>query len=548
MVVKTGILSQFGLSTLSMHEPTLLLVPSGPGAAGSYLLASRPIEASLAPDGSFSVELIPNEQVTPETWYSMRLTWQDDFGHMEGLDLPEWRFVITNVRGPILDDAAITPHGLEVWFGVEDNPDYRFWYHPLTTELRYGMSRQLLSTLRGLPGYNATGAAEDDAAIAAFVRSLVGNTVTRQALIDSFVERGLPDGLTGKGRYDAVAGVYGIDRVPRRAMSILAEAATAHRRILCVGHSIVAGADGADTAVSWPSILRIVLGNNVPVNSGIVFAGQAVAATQGQWAFNAGWQKSTLDHTGGIYRTASAAGSTATFTSERAGTIVEFYTFPDCQVMRYRIDGGAWTDTPAADATQAVRKIAVTGLANTTHTLEIQTTAVGSYNLIGAEVRNATGLSITNMGASGTFSHNWTNSGWKTLGPMSTLLLTPHLTFIQISTNDMVAGVQPSVYAANLATIFARYKALGDVILVVDPQPNTVTAGGYAGVPAETSRAFRQVAYALADEHGVRVLDLNGYFGSFTEANAAGVMADNVHLTRKGYELAGRAADRVMAP
>jgi hypothetical protein len=137
MAVKSGFLSQFGLSTMMIYYPTLEFVPSGPGIAGEYVLASRPVRAELASDGSFTVTLIPSDQVTPETWYTMRITWMDEASNFTSLDVPQWRFTVTNVNGPLMDDAQTgTPTGLQVWVGTENNPAYRFWYHPVTADLR----------------------------------------------------------------------------------------------------------------------------------------------------------------------------------------------------------------------------------------------------------------------------------------------------------------------------------------------------------------------------------------------------------------------------
>jgi hypothetical protein len=100
-------------------------------------LASRPVDAALQSDGSFTVNLIPNEQVTPATWYTLRLVWLDAEKNFTSTDYPQWRFTVTNVNGPLMDDVQTgAPTGLEVWVGTENNPDYRFWYNPVTADLR----------------------------------------------------------------------------------------------------------------------------------------------------------------------------------------------------------------------------------------------------------------------------------------------------------------------------------------------------------------------------------------------------------------------------
>lgn len=93
-----------------------------------------------------------------------------------------------------------------------------------------------------------------------------------------------------------------------------------------------------------------------------------------------------------------------------------------------------------------------------------------------------------------------------------------------------------------------RYRQFGDVILVVDPQPNPAPGGNYDGVAPSRTREFRAVAYYLADVYGLRVLDVNGLFGPYAEVNAAGLMADSVHPSAAGYQRIARGIDRIMAP
>lgn len=402
----------------------------------------------------------------------------------------------------------------------------------------------LLSNLRGPAGYNATGAADDDAAVAAFVKSSVGTTATRAAIGESFVSRRLPDGLHGNARYDAFNGIYGVDRVPRQAMKILNDALTTHKKIACVGHSLVGGSGGT---TAWPTRLRNALSASIPQNSGIVMATQASSPTDSQWTIGAGWNRFSSDNLT-LFLASTSAGSLATFQSVRAGTIVEIWTNGQSVAFEYRIDNGSWvTYTPTG--TFAAQRVQVTGLANTTHKVEVRSLTAGNTFLLGAEVRNATGMSITNLGAGGSLSGQWNNATWYTLGPMFAHLGPWDLTFIEISTNDMRNNVAISTYKTNVQSIIDRATANGGTaVLIVDPQPNTVTVGSYAGVPASVSAAYRQAAYDLADVNNIRVLDLNGFFGPYTQAEADGMMFDSVHLSEAGYQRVGRAADRILAP
>lgn len=204
--------------------------------------------------------------------------------------------------------------------------------------------------------------------------------------------------------------------------------------ILCAGHSIVGG-PGA--GVDWPSYLRNFLTASIPQNTGIVFTSHAGSPRDAQWDIGAGWARNdTTNDT--IYIEATTLVAPARFTSTRAGTIVDIYLLPTSASIRYRIDGSGWTTIVPATGTAVPQKVTVTGLPNTTHVLDIETLSTSPCYLVGAEVRNSYGFSITRMGAGGTMPYQRVAADWKTLGPMSTIA-DPDLTIIEISTNYMGA-------------------------------------------------------------------------------------------------------------
>lgn len=71
------------------------------------------------------------------------------------------------------------------------------------------MTRTKLSTLRGPAGFNATGAAQDDAAIAAFMLGTAGPSASRNALAQSLAVPGQLMSVLRRGRADAVLAILG---------------------------------------------------------------------------------------------------------------------------------------------------------------------------------------------------------------------------------------------------------------------------------------------------------------------------------------------------
>lgn len=140
MALVTGNLSTFGLNAIILKSPRLLFVPSGPAVTGAYVLATRPVEAVIATDGSgaFTVNLAATQTLRPERWYSIRVEWLDSASNYVGLDLPDWKLFVPEAGGSIGDLLNNLPSNpSQIWFGETapiDPTPYTGWVNTVTAQ------------------------------------------------------------------------------------------------------------------------------------------------------------------------------------------------------------------------------------------------------------------------------------------------------------------------------------------------------------------------------------------------------------------------------
>jgi hypothetical protein len=135
MATYTGVVAD--ASVLALPSPRLVFTLSEPAVSTTvHIIATKPIYAVISPTGSFTVELTPNMDLRPTTYYSMRLEWLDSGSNYTGVDFPNWKFNAETGGGviPALLGADLT-NIFDVWVGETDNADYEFWYQPSTTIL-----------------------------------------------------------------------------------------------------------------------------------------------------------------------------------------------------------------------------------------------------------------------------------------------------------------------------------------------------------------------------------------------------------------------------
>jgi len=140
MATLTGTLVDFRPAPMFNKAARILFIPSGPGvsALGTYLLATHPISVVPGVDGSFAVDLAATDDIRPDCWYRIQIEWLDLAGNFTLVDYPDWKLYVPVAGGSIGELLLNTIAGgfMDVHIGETNNLLYRFWYNPLTADLR----------------------------------------------------------------------------------------------------------------------------------------------------------------------------------------------------------------------------------------------------------------------------------------------------------------------------------------------------------------------------------------------------------------------------
>lgn len=120
MATYTFKLLDFGLAPLTTLVPRVVFTADSPAFSGENAHVTRRVEATLATDGSGSVELVPSVNTTPHVTYTMRIEWLDPnaFG-------PNHGYIGMDVIGGLV--AALGGGRVSDMTGI---PITRFWAGP----------------------------------------------------------------------------------------------------------------------------------------------------------------------------------------------------------------------------------------------------------------------------------------------------------------------------------------------------------------------------------------------------------------------------------
>lgn len=324
-----------------------------------------------------------------------------------------------------------------------------------------------------------------------------------------------------------------------RAKLAGARAGTGLARMAALGTSIAAGAGTTNPAVdAWPAIVRARAGapaagtSPIFLAQGDVVSGPSVAA-DARWTVTGTWTRVTLD---GFQRIplvqSTTAGATAVFNSSgTAGTICEVWYSDASGPFTVSIDGGApVTVTPGGTA--AVLRYAVTGLADTAHTITIARTS-GTLFLAAASVRKSVGLEVANLGIGGArLSHligGGTGNMYAALDFATTWWDDVDLLTIDGGTNEAATSHTVEEFTDNLTVIIEAAQAEDIDVLVIAEVPS----GATTGVPLDP---YIAATLAVAENLDVPVLNMNERWGTYAEADALGLFSDTVHPSDAGAE------------
>lgn len=309
----------------------------------------------------------------------------------------------------------------------------------------------------------------------------------------------------------------------RRLVSSMAKAmaGTGVSEHLIIGDSMSSAYTGAafDFANSWHRKLKAKL-----LASGYQDGGTGLIATNEangggkdpRWAFSG-----TADLTSNVYVALGTAASTATFTSDTTGTIVDVAYSNAGGSFSVKIDGAAAVPVVATGAL-TIGTYTVTGLANTTHTIVITATS-GSAIIAAAQVRNTTGVRFSSLGKYGLRASGFLGDGGFVKSIAVAAMPSPDVVHIPIGANDMIGLATAATTVANIQTIRNLWPS-SDVILYVEPitENNEITDAAYA--------VFQTGLRTLANTLGCPLVDWNQRYGGGAAVTAMGFVGpDGVH-------------------
>lgn len=129
------------------------------------------------------------------------------------------------------------------------------------------------------------------------------------------------------------------------------------------------------------------------------------------------------------------------------------------------------------------------------------------------------------------------------LSPANALAIyAPHLTIINLGTNDLGQSVSLSSYIANITTIVQKAQLSGDVILCWPAVAGSQPSGG-----SDATRAtWRAALKALASQLGCVFADEEALFGGRTGAQANGWFYDSLHESPAAYYSEANALVRLL--
>lgn len=210
------------------------------------------------------------------------------------------------------------------------------------------------------------------------------------------------------------------------------------------------------------------------------------------------------------------------------GAVIHWYRQSGGGEFRWRVDGGGWTSVDT-DGAAGFQSTAITGWADTTHTLEVEIETAGSgVILMGADIRRSgAGVRLHKLGNGG-LTTNGAIAVDATVWQDGLAALAPNVVCVLLGTNDMSNNVALETYQARIVTLVGRIRTarpLCDVLLIA-PSDNGLEGRTYS--MQEYSAALRQTAI----DNGCAFLDLWGNVGPYADAYARGLMeADTVHPT-----------------
>lgn len=558
---------------------------------GDFTIDGQPKPATLdTGSGSISINVAPNTQTHPDSWYRIRIRQRYADTSVAGPRervLPG-RLVVPPQGGTIKQLLTVKPNTQAVFIGStrpEIPSDWRFVYNPDTGIIKEWsdavQDHVFLANLhgpqgeRGKQGIPGIGGEATDAAVAAYLlgddtasggaaRELIGDILGVDPLIDSY----------GFNLTQATLGKW------RSALALAAGAGTA--RITVSGDSIPwgAGSGNAHLTSAWPGRLQRMFEKEYGGKQGTGampmlrnYGTSGGASEQPVLTFSAtgvedspfgvyqlGSKKLTKNGTSTWVQLGPVFGDVARITfASSPGLTARVWVAGDDGVL---IDKGTIaTSTLATGTTFAplagfASRLVVTDVplgGSGWHSIRIVPEGANGteVHLVNVETLTspARGVVVSNMALSGITSQHLVvdDATYGQYGMSVGFDATrSHLHIIQIGINDWQQHYPVSEFKARLVTAVRRAKSNipvinggtpsnGDVLLVVTQWVNT---GLYPAdhINSPSDELYMQAVRDVAIEETAAGLDLRKMAANYTEWAALGYDIDGIHPSPKGHE------------
>ncbi len=196
----------------------------------------------------------------------------------------------------------------------------------------------------------------------------------------------------------------------------------------------------------------------------------------------------------------------------------------------------------AANATTAIVRAEITFTTKDANPIVITRTAGGFVNIVGEIAWDSAtpGAEISNFavyGVTSAYQADATNA----YSPLNALgVYGPHLTIVNLWTNDLNTSVDIAVAQANMQAIVTKAKVTGDCILEWPSIGGTSPSYGADAVRLQWKAAMAN----LATVNGCGFVDDELLLGGRAGAVSAALTADGVHEKAEAYDLEGQALSR----
>lgn len=359
--------------------------------------------------------------------------------------------------------------------------------------------------------------------------------------------------LAGAQTYSGAGGGAGgpiLTRLPQwnRALAAV-KAGTGNARIMCAGDSLTVGylANGAGNGflncqpLAYPHILtgllKTALGVQVQDDNFTGNSNVGGSYTLQQYdprvTGGSGWNTNGGSNTGfgGNFVTSNTAVTALSFTPVGTFDTIEVTVGTTSGGGSATVDiGGGTLATISCNAGSGMARTVVT-CARGTHTINFTPTSAAIFYLSSVVCYDSTikQVIVQTAAGSGATSATWfANASFN--GPTYYALANPpDLTIYGIAVNDAITSVATGTTLANIGTGVTDMQAGGgDVILWGWPQPQTSTISTLID-----HQYLLQMQTVSAGYYPF--VDVGGWMGLYTLANANGYMANAVHLSAAGY-------------